>query len=97
MGERHRTYCRVVRLEDGFEVEGEPIPEREFSACRASENAAGFRCPLHPCSACAIWFSKCGRTVTTFTGHRILFVDVCTNFVHSDVEGFSGYAFGGRS
>ena len=36
-------------------------------------------------------------TTTQFTGHLILFVDVCTNFVHNDVEGFSGYAFGGRS
>ena len=58
MGERHRTYRRVMCLEDGFEVEGEPIPEREFSAGRASENAAGFRCPLHPCSACGIWVFK---------------------------------------
>jgi hypothetical protein len=36
-------------------------------------------------------------TVTTLTGHRILFVDVCTNFVHKEVEELSGYAIGGRS
>lgn len=36
-------------------------------------------------------------TVTTLTGHRILFVDVCTNFVHNDVDGLFGYATGGRS
>ena len=29
-------------------------------------------------------------TTTQFTGHRILFVDVWTNLVHNDVEGFSG-------
>lgn len=37
------------------------------------------------------------RTVTTFTGHRILLVDVCTNFVQREVEQLSGYAFGGNS
>lgn len=37
------------------------------------------------------------RTATTFTGHRILLVDVCTNFVHSEVEAFVGYAFGGNN
>ena len=36
-------------------------------------------------------------TTTTLTGHLILFVDVCTNFVHSEVEELSGYAFGGNS
>ena len=35
--------------------------------------------------------------MTAFTGHLILFVDVWTNFVQSDVEALSGYAFGGRS
>ena len=37
------------------------------------------------------------HAVTTFTGHRILFVEVWTNLVHNEVEGFSGYAFGGSS
>jgi hypothetical protein len=37
------------------------------------------------------------RTSTTFTGQRILLVEVCTNLVHKDVEGLSGYAFGGKS
>ena len=30
------------------------------------------------------------RTVTAFTGHRILFVDVWMNFVQRDVEALSG-------
>lgn len=29
-------------------------------------------------------------TVITLTGNLILFVDVCTNFVHKEVDGFSG-------
>ena len=36
-------------------------------------------------------------TTTQLTGHLILLVDVCTNLVHNEVEGLSGYAFGGRS
>ena len=36
-------------------------------------------------------------TTTQLTGHLILLVDVCMNLVQSDVEGLSGYAFGGRS
>lgn len=39
----------------------------------------------------------CGLTTTQFTGHRILFVEVCTNLVHNDVDGLSGYALGGSS
>ena len=35
--------------------------------------------------------------MTQFTGHLSLLVDVCTNFVHRDVEGLSGYALGGSS
>ena len=36
-------------------------------------------------------------TVTQFTGHLILLVEVCTNLVQSDVDALSGYAFGGSS
>ena len=36
-------------------------------------------------------------TVTTFTGNRILFVEVWTNLVHMDVEELFGYAFGGNN
>ena len=35
-------------------------------------------------------------TTTQSTGHRILFVDVRTNLVHSDVEEFSGQVLGER-
>ena len=35
--------------------------------------------------------------MTQFTGHLSLLVDVCTNFVHKDVEGLSGYALGGSN
>jgi hypothetical protein len=36
----------VVCLEDGLEVEGEPVPEGELPACGTGEDTSAFGCPL---------------------------------------------------
>ena len=66
----------VVRLENCFKVKSEAIPGCEFSARGACQNAATLRCPLgSDISRVWGWIGK-RRTVTAFTGHLILFVDV---------------------
>lgn len=44
--ELHGTDGGVVRLKDGLEVEGETVPEGEFTGGGAGEDASGFGGPL---------------------------------------------------
>lgn len=44
--ELHGADGGVVRLEDGFEVKGEAVPEGEFTGGGAGEDASGFGGPL---------------------------------------------------
>ena len=41
----HGTYGIIVCLEDSFEIEGEAIPEGEFTGSRTCEDASGFGGP----------------------------------------------------
>ena len=100
--ELHRANRIVVRLQDGLEVERQPVPERELAARGSRQNPPPFWRPLSkeckPSIHASIDVSReLRRTTTTLTGHLILLVDVCTNLVHSEVEALSGYALGGRS
>lgn len=99
--ELHRAHGAVVRLQDRLEVEGQAVPERELAGLRAGQDAPCFGRPLRAVEGLVLWEGGGGRggglTVTTFTGHRTLFVEVWMNLVHSEVEEFSGYAFGGKS
>ena len=87
-----RTDGGVVCLEDGFKIERQPVPGRDSplvepvsirrpSGVHWERHQAGKRLTIHEQNA---------RTVTAFTGHRILFVDVWMNFVQRDVEALSG-------
>ena len=89
------TDGRIVGLQDGLKVERQAVPERELAARRAGQNASSLGGPLENkgdrlgvCGYDASGNPK--RTVTTLTGHRILFVEVCMNLVHSDVEALPG-------
>lgn len=96
MGKGHGTNGSIMGLENCFEIECKAIPQRKLSACGACEHAATFRRPLQ-WLRWAPYDLDAKHTVTTLTGHRILFVEVWTNLVHRDVEELSGYAFGGNS
>lgn len=68
----------------------EPVSIRRASGVHCDPFSQRIKHTIH---SVKMW----GLTTTQLTGHLILFVDVCTNLVHSEVEGLSGYAFGGRS
>ena len=91
--ESERADGGVVRLQNGLKVEGEAVPCCELPACGACQYAATLRRPLIVGATSAmvreIYVGR-RRTVTAFTGHLILFVEVWTNFVQSDVEELSG-------
>ena len=85
--ELHRSDCTVMGLENSFEVERQSVPNCEFTACRARYDTPSFRCPLFHGVRNEIDGDYTGaRTTTQLTGQRILFVEVCTNLVHNDVE-----------
>lgn len=91
--EGERTDGGVVRLENGLEVEGEAVPCGELAARGACQYASTLWRPLGVGGTLGVVreiFRGRRRTVTAFTGHLILFVDVWTNFVQSDVEALSG-------
>lgn len=46
MGECEGTDGRIVCLEDGLKVEGESVPESEFTACGAGEYSSTLGRPL---------------------------------------------------
>jgi hypothetical protein len=81
-----------VRLEDGLKVERQPVPGCELPARGAGQDAATLWGPLETASGARDRQRRKTkrRTVTAFTGHRILFVDVWTNLVQSDVDALSG-------
>lgn len=39
--------CAIVGLQNGFKIEGQSVPQREFAACGRSEDTTGFGCPLY--------------------------------------------------
>ena len=89
------TDGRIVGLQDGLKVERQAVPERELAARRAGQNAPSLGGPLENKGdrLGVRGYDASGnpeRTVTTLTGHRILFVEVCLNLVHSDVEALPG-------
>ena len=45
VGPDHGPHRRVVRLQDGLEVEGEPVPEGELAARRARDQSAALGGP----------------------------------------------------
>ncbi len=63
----------------------EPVSIRRPSGVHWEQHQAGKRLTIHEHNA---------RTVTAFTGHRILFVDVWMNVVQGDVEALSGVRVG---
>ena len=83
----------VVCLEDGFKIERQPVPGREFPTRGTGQYTTTLRRPL---GATSCWEktddtrTKNARTVTVFARHRIFFVDVWMDFVQSDVEALSG-------
>ena len=98
MVEGHRANSIVVCLKDSFKVEGEAVPEGEFSRCGSGEDTSGFGCPLVGQLQCMVEGNvRAVLTMTTWIAVLILFVDVCTNFVQREVEGFSGYALGNKT
>ena len=87
-------------LEDGYKVERQPVPGREFPPTRGTGTVYDdrLRRPLGATSGGEKTDNNQNtRTMAAFTGHRILFVDVLMNFVQRDVEASNGSAFGGRS
>lgn len=85
----------IMGLQDSLKVERQAVPERELAARRAGQNAPSLGGPLEnkgdQSGVCGYNVSgNSERTVTTLTGQRILFVEVCMNLVHSDVDALPG-------
>jgi hypothetical protein len=78
-----------VCLHDGFKVEREAVPYREFSTGAPCNQPAAIRRPLLHLSI------GLTRTVMTLTGHRTLLVLVCTKRVHTLCTGVSCKCDGG--
>jgi hypothetical protein len=87
-----RTDGGIVCLEDGFKIERQPVPGREFPTSGTSQYTTTLRRPLGATSG----WEKIDDTRTKCTTCDgigwtwILFVDVWMNFVQSDVEALSG-------
>jgi hypothetical protein len=72
-----------VCLEDRFEVEGESIPQCEFTARRTGQNTPAFWCPLQqPQRNVSEWIRE--QDWLEFTHHDA--IDRTTNFVCRRVD-----------